>query len=66
MGEFFGLQIKKHKTLQHVVIEDQIDVKILRRSADALLARDECKPLTQFQQKRLEISNQRLLQFRFQ
>ncbi len=66
MRELPGLQIEQHETLQHVMIKDQIDVKILRFRADPLLPGDEGKTFPQLQQERLQIPDQRVLQARFQ
>ena len=66
MGEFVRRQVEKDETLEQVVVEDEVDVEVLRLGADSLLAGDEREALAQFEEEGLQIVQQGVLQTRFQ
>jgi hypothetical protein len=51
---------------EQVIVKHQIDVEVSTFGADALLAGNESKPLTQLKQKTLELLDQGLLKSGFQ
>jgi hypothetical protein len=55
MLQMSRFQVDEHEALQQVVVKDQINVKILRLRADALLASDEGEALAKLQQELLEL-----------
>ena len=59
MGQFTGFQIKQHEAFQQVVIEDKVNIEVLRLSADAVLTSDKRESFPEFQEKRLQILQKR-------
>lgn len=64
MDQLADFEINENETLEDRVIEDQVDVKVVAIKGNSLLTGDERKPFVQFQQKRLQVIDQRLLQLR--
>ena len=64
MGEFANLQIKQHITLEHGMVKDQIDVKMVAVEGEALLAGDKGKALAQFEQEGLQLAEEGGFQLR--
>jgi len=58
VSQRFGLEVEQHEALEQVVVEDKVKVIIFGLGADALLARDEGKALSKFQQEGLEIADE--------
>ena len=66
MGQLAGLEIEEHEAFEEVVVEDQIQVEILRLGADALLPRHEGEAFAQLQEKGLEIADQCVFELRLE
>ncbi len=64
MRQLAGLQIDDHEALQDRVVEDQIDVEVVAVQREPFLPGHEGEALAQFQQKGLQVVDQRLLQIR--
>ena len=65
MGQLSHLEINEHEALEDRVVEHQIDVEVVAIKRDPLLPGHEGEALTQFQQKRLKVVDQSLLQMGF-
>lgn len=62
MAELAGFQVDDDKTLEQIIVENQVNKKVAGLSANTHLPRDEREPLAKFQQKLLQFINNRLLQ----
>ena len=63
VGQLPDLEVQEDEGPGEPVVEHQIDEEMLAVERDPLLAGHEGKPLAQFQEERLQVGNQRLLQF---
>lgn len=61
MGQFADLQIDQHEAPKQVVVKHQIDVEVLLLETQTLLAGDERETFAKFQEKRLQVFDDRLL-----
>ena len=64
-GKRAGFQIKQREAFEQVVVENQINVKVRRFSADAELSADKRKAFAQFEQESLQVFDQRGFDFFF-
>ena len=58
-------EIDEHKTLEDEVVEDKVDVKLRCFGTDPVLAGNERKPLSQFQEELVKLVNERPLKIPF-
>ena len=64
MHEPPGLQVDEHEALEQVVIEDEVDVEIIKLGADVLLAGDERIALAHLEQELLQVGDDCALELR--
>ena len=65
MGQLVSFQFEEDETLHFIVIENQVDVKIIRIGRYMLLPFHESEATAQLHDKFLKVVNQGLFQFRF-
>jgi len=64
--EIIGLEVKDDEALEQIIVEHEINVKVLRVRAHPHLPSDKSKALAQLKQESLQVVNQALLQSGFQ
>jgi hypothetical protein len=66
VGKFASLEVEEDEAFKQIVVENEVEVEVLRFRADALLARDEGKALAEFEEERLEIADESVFKFSFE